>query len=50
MTLALSVTIPAYKKKKVPRKWFVTMAISYHLNGSETNLKKVNGYQENDGC
>jgi hypothetical protein len=41
--------IPAYRKK-VPKKWFVIMAISYHLNGStETHLKKVNGYQEN-GC
>jgi hypothetical protein len=37
-------------QKKVPKKWFVIMAISYHLNGStETHLKKVNGYQEN-GC
>lgn len=38
------------QKKKVPRKWYVTTAITYHLNGSaERHLKKVNGCQENGG-
>ena len=50
ITLVLNVMIPACQKK-VPRRWYVTIAIAYHLNGSaERHLKKVKGCQENDGC
>jgi hypothetical protein len=44
--LVLNVMIPACKKK-VPRRWYVTIVIAYHLNGSaERHLIKVNGCQE----
>ena len=31
-------------------KWYVTIAIAHHFNGSaERHLKKINGCRENDG-
>ena len=46
--LVLNVMIPACKKKGL-RRWYGTIAIAHHLNGSaERHLKKINGCQENE--